>query len=161
MSFVSRAVSSRCGQHGVTLFVTLVMLLVITALALTVFRGSTTSLKVVGNMQAQQALERAMQSYIESFIGTAAFFTDAAKNTGTWPAGKTSLAPTNVNGYTVTVYRPTCISATPIEGSSATFLFTPDDTAWNIRASGTDPATGARAEIHQQIRVRLATGYCP
>ncbi len=147
-------------QRGMTLIVSLVMLVALTLFVLSMLTASRGNLIAVGNMQSQRQLEAAAQKVIEDRISTSAFFTDAAANTGAWPAGRASLAVVEA-GYTVTVHRPTCVYTQPDEGTSATNPLVPEVTAWRVRATAVDPVTGGSVDVSQGVRIRLLAGSCP
>ena len=147
-------------QRGVTLLVVLVMLVMITLFVLSMIRLSNTNLRVVGNMQSQRALESAAQQVIEEKIGAIAFFNDAATNTGQWPGGTQTITST-VNGYTVSINRPSCFFSTPATGYSATSNISPEDTSWEIAVNSSDSISGSQTSIVQGVKIRLPAGNCP
>ena len=150
----------RAFQDGTTLLVVLVMLVMITLFVISMVRLSSTNLRVVGNMQAQRALESSAQQAIEDKISTITFFNDAIGNTGTWPAG-TNTVNTAVNGYTVTISRPVCVYYQVAEGYSATSAVSPEDTQWEVQAASTDPITSATIQVRQGLKMRLTANSCP
>ena len=81
-------------------------------------------------------------------------------NTGLWPAGTTSVDQT-VNGYTVTIKRPSCVFSLPATGYSAVSTISPEDTHWEIAANATDSVSSAQTSIVQGVRIRLPAGNCP
>ena len=147
-------------QRGVTLLVVLVMLVMITLFVLSMVRLSSTNLKVIGNMQAQRALESSAQQAIETDISASSFFEDTATNTGLWTGGVASVNVV-VNGYTVMVNRPACIYSAPATGYSAISGISPEDTNWEVGASSSDSLTGAQMSIVQGVKIRLPAGNCP
>jgi len=147
-------------QGGATLLIVLIMLVMITLFVVSMIRLSSTNLKVVGNMQAQRALEASAQQAIENSISTYAFFSDAANNTGQWPAGTPSV-PKAVNGYPITMYRPACVSSKIATNYTLTTNIAPEDTDWEISAGATDSVTGAQVNLSQGVRMRLPAGNCP
>jgi Tfp pilus assembly protein PilX len=147
-------------QRGLTLLVVLVMLVMITLFVLSMVRLSSTNLKVIGNMQAQRALESSAQQAIETYISTSTFFEDTATNTGLWAAGVNSVDVV-VNGYTVTTNRPTCIYSAPASGYSAISGISPEDTNWEVAANSSDSFTSAQTSIVQGVKIRLPAGNCP
>lgn len=153
-------ISPRGRERGATLLVVLVMLVMITLFVVSMIRLSSTNLKVVGNMQAQRALESAAQQAVEERISTITFFNEAIAGTGTWAGGVTSVDQT-VNAYTVAIAKPTCVYSAPAEGYSATSTISPEDTYWEIQASSTDSFTGARVTLVQGVKMRLPAGNCP
>jgi hypothetical protein len=149
-------------QGGATLLVVLVMLVMITLFVVSMIRLSSTNLKVVGNMQAQRALEASAQQAIENSISSYTFFSDAANNTGQWPAGNPYLSPAPVvNGYVIQISRPGCISSGTATGYSLTSNISPEDTNWEVPASSTDSLTGAQVNLVQGVKMRLPAGNCP
>jgi Tfp pilus assembly protein PilX len=147
-------------QRGVTLLVVLVMLVMITLFVMSMIRLSSTNLRVVGNMQAQRALESSAQQAIENSINSITFFDDAVAGAGQWPTGTASVNQT-INGYTVAVSRPVCVYSTPATGYSATSNISPEDTQWEVAVSSTDSFTSAQTSIMQGVRIRLPAGNCP
>jgi Tfp pilus assembly protein PilX len=150
----------RSAQRGATLVITLIMLALITMFVVAMMRLSNSNLKIVGNMQAQRALESSAQQAVETDLSNITFFDDAVANTGTWPAGTNSVAQ-NVNGYTVTVARPVCVSSTTATGYSATSNISPEDTNWEIGTSASDSLTGAQVTMVQGVKMRMPAGNCP
>lgn len=149
-------------QRGVTLLVVLVMLVMITLFVLSMVRLSTTNLRVVGNMQSQRALEAAAQQAIETQISTSAFFENTVNNSGIWAGGLSVVTPSPVvNGYTVTVKRPTCIYSATATGYSAISGVSPEDTNWEVEASASDTFTNAQMDVTQGVKMRLPAGNCP
>ncbi|HEX9434862.1 MAG TPA: hypothetical protein VF936_18960 [Burkholderiales bacterium] len=156
----ARVTAKLGAQRGATLLVVLVMLVMITLFVLSMIRLSNTNLRVVGNMQSQRALESAAQQVIEEKLGAIAFFDDAAGNTGQWPSGTASITST-VNGYSVTIQRPSCIFSTPATGFSATSNISPEDTSWEIAVNSSDSISGSQTSVVQGVKIRLTAGNCP
>ena len=152
--------STSRSQRGATLLIALILLVMITLFVTSMIQLSSTNLKVVGNMQSQRSLEASAQQAVEGSISTITFFNDAIGNTGQWPTGTNSVNQT-VNGYTVAITRPTCISSTTATGYSATSNISPEDTNWEIAANATDGVTGAQINMTQGVKMRLPAGNCP
>jgi type II secretory pathway pseudopilin PulG len=147
-------------QRGMTLIVSLVMLVVLTLFVRSMLKASRGNLVAVGNMQAQRQLEAAAQQAIEDRISVPAFFTDAISSTGIWPTGLAAITVT-VSGYTVNVSRPRCIWSEPDEGTSATNPMVPETTVWRVQAIASDPVTGGVIDVTQGVRMRMLAGNCP
>ncbi len=64
-------------QHGATLITALIMLVVLTLLAVSGIRSSSTNLRIAGNMQAQAEGIAASQQVIERIISNADFTSDS------------------------------------------------------------------------------------
>lgn len=146
-------------QSGASLLVVLVMLVTITLFVISMVRLSGTNLKVVSNMQTQRAMELSTQQAIENRISSITFFNDAIAGTGTWAGGATTVSQT-VNGYSVSITKPSCIGSQVAEGYSATSSLSPEDTFWDIPANSTDSMTGSVISMSQGVKLRLAAGNC-
>jgi Tfp pilus assembly protein PilX len=150
MNFVRR-------QHGSSLLLSLVMLVVLTLLVVSAIRMSNTNLKTVGNMQVKNEAVAAAQQAIEQVMSSVDnFYT---------PAGRTVTVDVNgdaVADYTVTTSAVECLKMVPVPGYSIEFAESaPKDTYWDIRAVVTDIRTGASATLHQGARVRMdSTATC-
>lgn len=147
-------------QRGMTLVVSLILLIVLTLLVTSTLVASNTNLRVVGNMQAQRQLEAFAQKEIEERITSLDFFEDAIDDTGVWAGGVASIQFVE-SAYTVTVFRPHCTYTTPDEGTSALNPLVPENTAWNVRVTVTDPLTGGSVDVSQGVRIRLLSDNCP
>jgi len=124
-------------------------------------RLSSTNMKVVGNMQMQQALAASAQQAIEGLIGSSNFYTDQINGTGPWASGHTTYAaPQTVNGYTVTLNKPTCVGDVTAQGYSAVAGTAPQDTYWEVEAIASDSVSGAAADVIQGVKVTLPSGNC-
>ena len=138
-------------QHGISLLLSLVMLVVITLLVVSAVRMSNSNLKTVGNMQFKnEAVAAAQQAIEQQVMGNVSnFYTPVDQ-------------PILINGYTGTISAPVCLKMVPVPGYSVDFSASaPKDTYWDIKAVVTDTRTGASATLHQGARVRLdSTATC-
>ncbi|MGE5626308.1 MAG: hypothetical protein ACM3ZT_12255 [Bacillota bacterium] len=146
-------------QRGVTLLISLIMLLVLTLFAVAMIRLSNTNVVVVGNMQSQRALEAVAQQAIETDLNSANFYNDQINGTGPWAGGATTSNST-INGYTVTLNKPQCLYTQKSAGYSAISNVAPDDDFFEVEATATDPVTGATTDVVQGVKVTLPTGNC-
>ena len=146
-------------QRGVTLVMTLTMLLLITILSVAMIRLSTSNLKIAGNMQVQRALEATAQQVIEADVNSANFYNDQIKQTGPWANGATTKTST-ANGFSVTLKKPRCLGVTTASGYSALAPVGFEDTFWEVEATATDSVTGGAVDVVQGIDVTLTKGNC-
>jgi hypothetical protein len=149
-------------QHGATLIVGLIMLVLITLLVTSAFTLSTSGLKSVGNMQFRDEAIAAGNKAIEQVVSSP--FTNS-------PVGESIIIDLNNDGitdYLVTLNTPTCVSVAQIPdttvplssgslgpgfGSSTSTLY---ETVWDLDANVTDPnGSGAAVRVHQGVRVLL------
>lgn len=170
-------------QRGATLIVALIFLVLMSLFAISAFNGSSTSLRIVGNMQARQEGTAAAQVAIEQTLSSTAFTT----NPDTVAA--TAIA-VDIDGNGSTDYqvqlspKPTCFRALPakvvdLDPSSAADLACMvssvvqnagldsadaaaasgnslcSNSEWNIRALATDSRTAVRVAVNQGVSVRV------
>ena len=138
-------------QHGATLIVALVMLVLLTMLAVSSINLSTTNLKIVGNMQAQKYMDAAAQDAIEQAMSTSDTFTAPSSTTVSTVMGN------------VFVSQAVCLGGQTAKGYSAVVSnIIPQDNTWELIATtDPDPVTGATATIHQGVQMRMLAGNCP
>jgi hypothetical protein len=157
------AISRR--QHGATLVVGLIMLVLITLMVTTAFMLSSTNLKSVGNMQFRDGAVAAANYAIERVM-TGPFTT-------TLPPSPIAVDLNNdqVTDYSVEIFAPVCLRAirepgasTPGTASSVTLGIPPSvvfyQTVWDIGARVEDQVTGARVRMRQGFRLRLEQAQC-
>ena len=109
-----RATSVPRRQRGITLIVTLVVLLLVGLVAVTSMGGSERNLRVAGNMQMRNEAMAAAQSLVEQTLSSAAFTRDPA-------AAAAVPYPTDVDGDGNPDYvarldpRPACLRVRPVK----------------------------------------------
>jgi Tfp pilus assembly protein PilX len=138
--------------RGAALFVVLVMLVVLTLFVVAGVNLSSVNLKIVGNMQTQQAMEAVANQALAEVMSS--------------PDNFTSPINRNISeqGTVVAVAAPVCTSSSPDPDTEATTRLglPPDEyTNWDVRATASDNLTGASVAIHQGVAVRLPQGSCP
>ncbi len=144
-----RPVSSSNHQHGATLVITLVMLVLITLFAVAAITLSNSSSKVVGNMQAKKTADAIAQRVVDQVISEGLF-------------GDKRLVPVVPSwkpaGVDIFVTDRHCKSYTPtlLDPQTAT-------TTWEFDVCVRDGFTGAKSYIRQGVAVKvLAAGTpCP
>ncbi|GAC1389258.1 MAG: hypothetical protein NVSMB34_00100 [Variovorax sp.] len=137
-------------QRGISLLVTLVMLVVMTLLVVSAIRAGNANLKTTANLQLRQEAAHAAQDAIEQTLSNMANFSTPVARAISVAVDGGSTA------YTVNVAPPTCLFAVPVGGYSIEFLASaPNDTFWDVKASTTDAITGASATVHQGVRIRV------
>lgn len=174
--------SLRRNQSGVTLLVTLIMLILITLMVTTAFTLSNSNLKSVGNMQFRNEALAAANVAIEQQISSADSFTN--------PTAKTI----SVGSYNVTVAKPIClyvsdvVEKTTADGNATLKLDSASssdirtgtgtvgggtttaapavngsylNTYWDIAATVNDGISGALVTAHQGIKITLPSSPYP
>ena len=132
-------------NKGVSLILSLVMLVVLTLLVVSAIRMSNANLKTVGNMQVKnEALAAAQQAIEQQVMGNVSnFYTPLDQ-------------AISINGYTGTIFAPVCLKMLAVPGYSVDFAASaPKDTYWDVKAVVTDTRTGASATVHQGVKVRM------
>lgn len=119
----------RHAQQGVTLIISLIMLVLLTIMALTSFNIGKSSLQVVGNAQEQAQVQNAAQTMLNQVVSAPTFVESpgAVLDNSNCPSGITAPANSrcvdlNGDGKTVIVVamspQPACVQAAPIPASS-------------------------------------------
>ena len=166
----------KSAQQGMTLLVVLIMLIVITLFVMSTVKLGSTNAQIVSNMRAQKQVEAEAQQQIEIAVNQFSFFNDVITAAGAWTSSSTtSLTAANLwttykptggtaapamQANTVTISRPQCLYYQPATGYSALSGVAPQDTYWDLQANAADSKTGASAEVHQGIQMRLPAGNC-
>ncbi len=136
-------------QRGMTLIVSLVMLIMLTMFAISTMNLSNSNLKVVGNQQAMRAVEAAAQQALERVVSGSAIFSAPVAQTFT------------IDGFTVAVTAPVCIRSQIATGSSlAIGTLVPEMNLFEVRASTTDSFSAATASVVQGADLMMLSGYC-
>ena len=136
-------------QRGMTLIVSLVMLIMLTMFAISTMNLSNSNLKVVGNQQALRAVEAAAQQALERVVSGSAIFSAPAAQTFT------------IDGFTVAVTAPVCIRSQIAAGSSLAIpTLIPEMNVFEVQASTTDSFSGATASVVQGVDLMMLSGYC-
>ena len=122
-------------QHGATLLVALIMLVLLTLFAIGALNTSTTNLKVIGNMQARTEALNAAQQAVETVISSAQF-TDTPADAVLNPCGTANTLCIDATGnimpsanpadpsvlYTVRLNpQPVCVYVAAIKSSDLDF----------------------------------------
>ncbi len=151
-----RQVASKHSQRGITLFVGLIMLVLITLMVTSAFTLSTTNLKSVGNMQAKDEAIAAANQAIEQVLSSP--FT-------TVPTAEEINVDINNDGtvdYVASIAIPTCIRASIESAAVKTSGTLPAmstvntyNTVWDIQATVENAKTGAKTIVQAGTRVLL------
>lgn len=155
-------------ERGAALFVTLILLVVITLFALSMINSNIVSTRVVAAQQSEKTMELAAEQALEKFISTSANFLPAPTTTTqvnvTTPAYGTASGNSSSNQKAVTVSAPKCIGETVATGFSLCQGFNcppvPKDTTWEISATASDSATGASVSVTEGVKIQLPSGNC-
>ena len=148
---MSSSSTIRKNQQGSVLFISLIMLVAMTMIAVASARVSTTQLRIVGNVQAVRLVESSAQLGIEEVIGRIDSFSNPTQ----------SITVNNLpSGISVSVSDRRCLSAAAAPGFSAVSSISPEDTMWAVDVAATDSFTGATATMSQGVRVRMLAGSC-
>ena len=142
---------NRQAQTGATLVVAMIILLMMTLFAVSSINMSSVNLKIVGNLQAQKALDARAQDVIEQILSDSSKFNA--------PLGTTDREFTE---GTVAVDIPVCIDSKVATGYTAVAAdIIPQDNTWELVATITDSDTGAVTTLHQGVEMRMLAGNCP
>lgn len=172
---IIKPVSTINNQRGAILITGLVMLVVLTLLALSAIKSSTTDLRIAGNAQTDEEVVAAAQRTTELVISS---------NFTANPVASSAV----IGGYTVNVPVPACKGSTAIPNSSLDPT-NPDDQPcyssssasntgiffvsgasaantmswcyaqkWDVQAQVNDATTGANVTTHQGVALKVPAG---
>lgn len=163
-------------QRGTTLVVVLVMLVVLTLLAVAGMRMSTSSLQIVGNMQARKFVDNIASQAVEDVMNSIAPFnapngpvtlrsggTTVTVNTTpllTAPTAATFVSLPSPAGVKVAVYARNCLASSPASGYSAVQPIVPEDNLWEFSVFVKDDFTQATTSMVQGAKIRQLAGSC-
>lgn len=177
-------------QHGATLLVSLIMLVLMTLLAVTSFNLGKSSLQIVGNMQHRNEALAAAQEAIEEAISTTRLF-ESPQAVFLNPCGAANTRCVDVNGdsqsdVTVALTPAPCIAKVQVVKNAALDLSKPDDAGCTIlppqsfgvagavtgdslcadilmevRAEATDNLTQAKFVVTEGVAARASTDNAP
>lgn len=165
-------------QHGSTLIVALVMLMLLTLMAISAMNSTTSNIQVVGNAQFREEASAAAQQGIERVISS---------NFTVSPAASAIAVSFGAANYAASVAAPTCLSSIglnndaldPSDPNDAVCLSSGSATntgimnasgvvaagqswcyeqKWDIRATVDDANTGANTAVHQGVSMRVPAG---
>ena len=151
--------STPARQRGViTIFISMIMLLLITILVATAFRMSTTNLRAVGNVQTRAEAIAAAEKLIEQKIledaGVVGFQTVLAQDV--------DIDQDGTNDYAVNIAVPVCVRATLANTLTTSSVTLPGfsaggawNTVWEITAVATDVKSGTRVSVVHGVRYLL------
>jgi len=177
-------IKARSSQSGVTLVVSLIMLIVLTLLVVSAIRFGNINLKVATNAQTDTEAQAAAQIGIDQMLAAI----DADKPDTVSAISGASIS-TGGTSYTVNVAKPSCImsryvmttelnpklandrvcygkgDADQIINSSGTVIAQPSECKsqqWEITSTLSDPTSGANITVVQGISARVSLEVqCP
>jgi hypothetical protein len=150
-------------QRGVvTMFIAMVMLILITIMVIAAYSLSTTNLRIVGNVQVREEATAAANLIIERTLQSP-FYEKV-------PPEAELLQPVDINGdgianpeYLVDLVAPVCVRATPAGSTLSSSVDLPGltttegfNTIWELDATATEIATGAKVRVIQAVRVLMS-----
>lgn len=179
--------NARKGQRGITLVVTLIMLVVLTLLVVSAIRFGNVNLKIASNVQSQSEATAATQVAIERVLEQV----KTAPNIDAIAASNSSTPPITAGGaaYPVRWTAPKCIVTKPVSnadlnpnkasdlpcfesqdqdkmidasGKTTSSPSACNDQHWGVESSVDDAATGTKVTTYQGFSVRVsAQVQCP
>jgi hypothetical protein len=149
--------ASRGRQRGATLLMGIIFLTLLMLSVTVAFRMSSNNLKAVGNMQSQADADAAAESAIERVLSTDVLFR--------FPAA--TNVPEDAYGVAVSIAQPACMRSVEVDASTSAdatpniYLqnITPTsasgymETHWDVAATASGAATGAKVEMHQGVKI--------
>lgn len=152
-------------QAGVSLVVSLIMLVVITLLAISAIKSSNINLRIAGNVQSRDEARAAAQQAIELFVSNATNFSS--------PPAAATLSNIDVNkdgtnDYAISIAAPKCRRAAIQQPARSTQCASGVksglycwDTLWDVEATATNAQTGVSQVVTQGIAVTFNPTFLP
>jgi Tfp pilus assembly protein PilX len=147
-------------QRGVvTIFVSMILLLLITLLVITAYSLSTMNLRAVGNVQTRQEALAAANAIIEKTIPLAFWEITTAQTDQA-----VDLNADGVTDYLVDLEIPRCVRADKVASTTSASVTLPGmtsssawNTIWELDATATEATTGTRVRVLQGVRILLSS----
>ena len=153
-------------QRGLTMFVAMIILVMVTLLVVSAFRVSNTNLKIVSGMQGRQEALASAQAAIEQVLSDD-FFSENPTIVAATPI-EVDINGDATGDFTVTMDMPRCLRTAPVvmgnpptqlqldcAGSSrfpsATTPTWCSNTIWELSATTTDRLTAAKTTVRQGV----------
>ena len=180
-AFRSQVPRCHARQSGLTLVITLIMMLIVGVVALSSLGGSERNLQIAGNMQHRQEAIAASQAALEQTLSSSAFVRDPLA-----AAAAPIAVDLNGDGSADREVRldpaPSCLRVRPIKMAELDPAVTADlacmgssaqvsgrdfsssssgdslcgESLWNVAAAVSDAVTGAQVRVHQGVGIRIA-----
>ena len=173
----------RSTQHGATLVVAMIFLILMSLFAISAFKSSTGNLRIIGNMQARQeaiaVAQQAIEQTLSSFLFTTSPDTVAATPLlvdidGNGSNDYTASLNPQPNCYRTKVIKTTelnpslpadlaCLKSSVVQQGGLDIIDAAADAGnslcanseWNVGAAVTDQRTGTKVAVHQGVAVRV------
>lgn len=153
-------------QRGLTMFVAMIILVMVTLLVVSAFRVSNTNLKIVASMQGRQEAMASGQAAIEQVLSSP-FFTENPTIVAATPIA-VDINGDGTSDFDVSMGTPRCVRTAPVvmanpptklqldcAGSSrypsATTPTWCSNTVWELSATTTDRLTAAKTTVRQGV----------
>lgn len=159
-------------QRGMTLIITMVMLVILTLFVVSAIRIANINLRITANYQWQKEMEAVTDAAIEQLASSMTAFDNSAVQAGTATdqeicatgsvadAGVTCASLGSSSIGTVSV--PRCYTSRIAAGYSKKLgELSPDDNEWLIKSTATDSVTNAKVTVYRGITVRMLANNCP
>ena len=137
--------NARNSQRGITLLVSLIMLVVLTLFALSIINLSNINLRIAGNMEMKRETESVAQRGVDDVLKSAQMTISG----GTITVGNAS--------YTPTVTKECVDSKVSAESDPTVKVY---DSIWVVKAEVSDSRSGAKSVVQQGVSWS-AGGACP
>lgn len=153
-------------QRGLTMFVAMIILVMVTLLVVSAFRVSNTNLKIVASMQGRQEAMASGQAAIEQVLSSP-FFTENPTIVAATPIA-VDINGDGTSDFDVSMGTPRCVRTAPVVMSnpptklqldcagssrypSATTPTWCSNTVWELSATTTDRLTAAKTTVRQGV----------
>lgn len=147
------ALRNRQRQHGTTLVIALVFLVILTLFAISGVNTGIVNLRTANNQQLMVEAESAAQQQIELVMNSVAPFESVAVSATT---ANVDANGDGYNDFTVVTQPPKCLNIVPAPGYSYEFAASaPKDTVWEVVSAASDNVFGTSVGVRQGVKIRM------
>lgn len=145
---IKRPFKSIHRQEGAILAISLIVLVILSAAALSAVNIARIDLKIASNVQSQEMVSNNLNQSLEKHISDIAVFNEPEK------------AHDQVGIADIEIAKSECVASKPSSGYSALSGISPEDTYWKIEATARDSVTGVSMAVTQGMKIKMLSGYC-
>lgn len=135
-------------QRGAILAISLIVLIILSAAALSAVNIARIDLQIVSNVQSKEIVSNNLSQSLEKYISDIAVFNEPEKATD------------NVGIAHIDIAKSECIASKPSAGYSALSGISPEDTYWKIEATARDAVTSVAMNVTQGVKIKMLSGSC-
>lgn len=136
-------------KSGFVLIITLIIMIALSLMSIPAFRVAMVNLQIINNAHDRDILQSKVSRAIERMVHD--------------ESGNNYIMPTasiiTIDGQDIIINKPSCVATKPATGYSVDDEIPPEDTIWEVTATG-QSKRGSSVSILQGLRIRMLAGSC-